>query len=104
VSKRGKWQRVGYVAVDSGHLWISDPGYVLHTSDRPQALGADWDEFAEKLIAADGAVPFHFNDGRPGLGVAVESGLGDGVYPVEVHRSADGTITMLTITFLSGGE
>jgi hypothetical protein len=70
-SDDASWEDVGIVAVDSGHVWIGDPCYVLDPSDpRRKQFGKEWDDLIPHMISAD-AVQWAFDAGAPGLG-AVE--------------------------------
>ena len=39
-----------------------------------------------------------------GIAVVVNSGHGDGSYPVTVTRSRNGNIASVTVTFIEGGD
>lgn len=102
--KRGKWEHVGVVSVDSGRIWIGDPCYVLDPdpTHRPRAIGADdagFEAFMESL-GNNEAKAFNHDVGREGLGVCIPSSLGDGVFPVQIHRNADGDVTTVVITLI----
>jgi hypothetical protein len=70
------WTRVGSVGVDAGCLLIVDPSYVWQR-DNPALYAEVCDTL---LSSADGHCQT-LND----LAVIVESGIGDGYYPVEVR-------------------
>ena len=92
--KLGKgWERIGYVGVDAGLIWVGDPCYILHKDptaaqgyDRPPStIGKDWGEFCSLLRLDDpnrSHWSFSYELGHEGLGVCVSSGYGDGTYPV----------------------
>jgi len=60
------------------------------------------------LITADGehksTAQFRFNHGHIGLGVAVSTGWGDGMYPVYVEYSAEGRIASVQVVFIDEDE
>jgi hypothetical protein len=94
------WEEVGVVEVDSGHVWIGDPCYVLDlTQGRPRELGKTWDDLIPKLVSHD-AVQWNFDAGNPGLAVTVASGYGDGGYVVKVRRASDGYVKAVMIEFI----
>jgi hypothetical protein len=121
------YKRIGYCAVDSGQLLITDPAYVNYfkldadeehielskqgkgfeysysgcmaaTMSRKlagQLLGRTLSEETHKLVR-DGKLPasrafYH-------AGVAVNTGVGDGLYPVYVEYE-DGMIKSVTVEF-----
>jgi hypothetical protein len=102
VSTPENWEKVGVVGVDAGLVWLGDPCYILHTK-KPKAIGKDWGDLAKSLDLRLGndAVQMNYDKGHPGLGVIVTSGFGDGLYPVEVRRLADGTIAEVRIVFVA---
>jgi hypothetical protein len=100
----GDWQRVGSISVDAGMIWIGDPCYTL-TPDTPYAFGPTWDDFVAitvpKLESGNGVARFTKADGWGDVGLAVHSGMGDGVYPVDVRRDrVTGRVAELRIVFL----
>jgi hypothetical protein len=100
----GEWEEVGFVAVDSGHVWIGDPCYVLDPSvPRPRQLGKRWEDIVPTMVAND-AVQWHFDAGSPGLGISLASGYGDGAYVVRVRRDDEGMIVAAMIEFASDEE
>jgi hypothetical protein len=76
---------LGRVSVDSGHLLITDPCYVL-PSDKD--TGKEWDQFlvnATKNDEWNKSLDQPKNPGIPtldGLGLIIPSGMGDGQYIV----------------------
>lgn len=81
------WTKIGVVGVDAGLIWLGDPCYILHKdADRAyEAIGKSWREFCDKLSDTAHATQFDYDAGHPGLGVCVNSGLGDGQYNVEAR-------------------
>ncbi len=86
------WYQVGKVCVDAGLIWLGDPCYVLpdNTSLNP---GANWEEFCNKLGEAK------TKEWDNGIGVTVESGYGDGEYPVYVQYDSYGRVKAVKIEF-----
>jgi hypothetical protein len=94
-----EWEHVGVVGVDSGQILIADPCYWIgdDTSE------ADYKKICEALgYGATAILPYEdgFTKGRPGKGIAVHSGHGDGVYPVYVRRDPQGAVEECKIVFL----
>lgn len=93
----------GYVYVESGQLYIGDPGSMIGPEE---AAVLDWDEFGKRVLgdgynAEEGDAP----EGKAkeplgrGGGIVFEPGLGDGKYPVYIHIEDDGMISGAYITF-----
>jgi hypothetical protein len=76
---------LGRVAVDSGHIMVVDPCYVLPEGKN---TGKYWDDFMAKATKNDNWNADQERPGDPGiqfiddLAVAVPSGMGDGFYLV----------------------
>jgi hypothetical protein len=100
-SHRTNWEVIGQIGVDAGCLLIADPCYVWQQeqSERyEQEVCDDWGD--HKTLKFPG-------------GHAVASGLGDGVYPVEVRyedvpgwgrRVAEVRVRFLPHSYFGGGE
>ena len=98
-----KFFKAGEVYVETGMLYVGDPGSLLtgevEAGQRYQDLIGRLDERHE----AQG------EDGRPagkahepfgkGLGIVVPSGVGDGIYPVFVNIEPDGRVTSISVSF-----
>ena len=102
--KNKKWETVGTIGVDAGLCWIGDPCYIIHPDKRPKDLGKTWGEFVDKLSDCSNSRQFNYDAGHPGLGVTVDTGYGDGEYPVEVRRSKDGLIAEVRVVFINEKE
>lgn len=78
--------------------------YVLHAKQAPKAISKDWSEFCD-LLHKDKQYPtgkqFNYDLGQPGLGVAVSTGYGDGVYPVYAALTEEGHIARVWVDFLA---
>lgn len=67
---------LGSVAVDSGHLMIADPCYVLK--------GQEWDDACDAIVAPRQTHGVQLPHMATPFGKLIfESGLGDGIYDVE---------------------
>lgn len=97
------WEEVGEIGVDAGLCWIGDPCYILHRATPPLEIGTDWLDFC-KRVGFEGATQFNYDLGHAGLGVVVDTGYGDGVYPVYVKRNAEGRIAEVRVVFISEDE
>jgi hypothetical protein len=83
----GKWKEIGRVGVDAGQVMIADPCHVLDENSsawKQIELGAD------KLVNEHGFTYLH----------TVDSGYGDGSYPIEV-RERDGRVAELRVRFMN---
>jgi hypothetical protein len=105
------WQTVGHAAVDSARLLISDPAYVEHRWQH----GVRWDEDTAPGSYSDGGITAALfttgpgpvgvldhvdTDPATGLGVAVFTGPGDGVYPVQVTYTDTGHVAAVRVVFI----
>jgi hypothetical protein len=83
---------VGYCAVDSGTLYITDPCY-LSDVEEYEEFKKQWDS-----MGIGNGKQFNFKLGHEGLGVVIEGFGGDGVYPVYVTRGGKyGLVTSIVI-------
>lgn len=84
-----KWEAVGEAGVDSGTVWVGDPGYLV-TDDE------EWVEFAggkgEPEVEKTGVA-----SKRDGIWIGNFGG--DGQFPVYVQRDAQGYVTAAMIRF-----
>lgn len=98
--------RIGNVWVDAGMVWIGDPCYVLgaDASHGPKT----WEEFCDKLDSAGRYTGPHSVYTSPlgeGIGFAVDSGYGDGSYPVTVVLDEQtGRVKSLHVDFWGDAE
>lgn len=86
----------GYVYVDAGCIWIGDPCYVM--GDDASNRVKDWiGDFCNKL---DNNVSVQQPLGM-GTGMCIDSGHGDGRYPVTVEYDPNsGRPASVTVTFI----
>lgn len=103
------WELIGWFSVDSGQIIIVDPCYLNDFKNNAN-------EF-EKLVKEDGSGDKDFSycgccnatlskqgggqlyNGVFNIAVAIETGYGDGVYPVYVKRDENGRIVRVLIKF-----
>lgn len=99
------WEEAGSIGVDSGRVWLGDPGYVILDpgTRRPIDLGRGWHDMVPKMVSGT-TEQWHFDDGRPGLGVSVATGFGDGTYSVWVRKTPSGRVAAVMIEFIEEGD
>lgn len=104
---------IGYCAVDSGQIMLTDPCYVKDFVDELER----GEGFDANLTPINGTYPYTYNGacsatcseemagelGQPfrGAGVVVSSGYGDGSYPVYATFNHEGRISEARIVFIS---
>ena len=90
---------LGRFSVDAGLVWIGDPCYILHKGEEtPENLGYDWQNFTE-LVSSDDYISFKHDSGSEGLGVAVRTPGGDGMFPVIGFFDSEGKFAFVIIDF-----
>lgn len=110
---RNATKLIGYCAVDSGQIMLTDPCYVKDFVDEMDQGG----KFDANLTPVNGTYPYTYNGacsatcngdmagelGQPfrGAGVVVSSGYGDGSYPVYATFNDEGRITEARIVFIT---
>jgi hypothetical protein len=89
---RAKWEVIGLISVDAGCITIGDPCY---------GEAQDWSNYMDEEIPHDSDLEVPKELRRFGKAVIMQSGLGDGVYAVEVKRdpNAHGMIKEMRIKF-----
>lgn len=97
MARKGK-KLVGHVDVDAGLIWVGDPCYVM--GDEASDRVTDWGDFCEKLFSDKNRDSTGASEplGK-GVGIAVQSGYGDGSYPVYLEYHDDGVPSRITIEF-----
>ena len=85
---------IGSVGVDSGSILISDPSYI---NDAFSIEGDDIypDKERHKQISTQATK----NTIKIPIAMTLQTGWGDGVYPVTAHYNKDGRIAKVEITF-----
>ena len=78
---------IGFCAVDSGQIMITDPGYVngWGTEGYGDKVAGGHYSYAgacEVTLGTDRAGQLNFSAGHAGMGVVSSTGYGDGLYPV----------------------
>ncbi len=80
-NKTAKWEVIGRISVDAGCIKIGDPCYEGEL---------DWSKFAlesdAEQVPHSGRLEDAGKDRDFGQAVILQSGLGDGIYAVEVKR------------------
>lgn len=92
------WEQVGKIGVDAGLCWIGDPCYCV-TPDSDEHPAQTWDEFCDKLGDDHKHKQWNYKRGHAGLGVTVETGYGDGTYPVYVKKNRHGRVVEVKVCF-----
>lgn len=77
---------IGYCAVDSGQILITDPSYLSDWKDNQMGDTGkgdySWSGACETTLDDERAGQLNFPAGHAGAGVVSSTGLGDGYYPV----------------------
>lgn len=83
---------IGYVAVDSGQLLVTDPCYLkdftsneLETEEVKEIYDYSYDGCCNATLNSRIGGCLGFKNGGDGAGVAFVSGWGDGMYPVYAY-------------------
>ena len=96
-----EWERVGSFDVDAGLCWIGDPCYIIGREDLDYPY-LNWDDFCNELFKKDekGVAKWKHDKSKSyGKGLTIQTGYGDGEYPVYVKRNKEGIITEVRIVF-----
>lgn len=92
-------EEIGTVYVDAGMVWVGDPCYVLgEDASHPTKEWHDFCELLDKAGQFEGEKRYSTPFGK-GIGFAIESGYGDGEYPVYVEKNRDGRVSRVVIDF-----
>ena len=101
-------KKIGYVAVDSGQLIITDPCYLKDfKSNDFEETKADaipikdysYNGACQATLSADKCG--QLSDGKfKEAGVAVSTGYGDGCYPVFATYNSEGRVTKVEVLFV----
>jgi hypothetical protein len=96
---KSKWIKAGVIGVDAGLCWIGDPCYIA-AKDASNVF-EKWSDFCNTLEKneVEGVCQWNTEYGHPGLGVSVESGYGDGEYPVYIRRNEEGRVVEVKVVF-----
>ena len=105
--KQYEQKLVGHIAVDAGICMVGDPCYVLKDEgeERYPGIGKTWGDFVNLLYEEDGTpannMQLYFDKEKTnaGLGVVVQSGYGDGYYPVYIRKNSEGRVIEVTVKF-----
>jgi hypothetical protein len=101
-------QLIGYIAVDSGQVLITDPGYLNGWGSEgfgEAGVGHySYGGACSTTLTDKQAGQLNFAAGHAGAGVVSSTGLGDGMYPVYAHYWEDEAwgkrISRLEIVFI----
>lgn len=101
-------RRIGFVAVDSGQILITDPGYVSGWGTEGFGEAGEghysYGGACAVTLSENLAGQLNFGAGHAGAGVVSSTGLGDGLYPVYAEYVDDPNwgrrITRLEIVFI----
>ncbi len=92
-----KWQKVGEIGVDAGLCMVGDPCYVSYNNHKTHPIH-NWKTFCNQLN--DDVTQLKNGLARVALGIVVESGRGDGIYPVYIKRNGrKGRVAELKVVF-----
>jgi hypothetical protein len=106
-------ERIGYCAVDSGQILITDPSYVtdfVNNKMGDEGKGHySWAGACATTLTEERAGQLGFiNTGGEGAGIVSSTGYGDGFYPVYAHYVEDDTwgkrVARLEIIFIDEDE
>ena len=92
---------IGHIGVDAGLCWIGDPCYVV-AKDSSDVF-ENWGDFCRQLFKLRGEnnyASFSYKLGHEGLGVAVDTGYGDGSYPVYATFNKEGRVAKVEVKFI----
>lgn len=91
--------KIGSCGVDSGCIWIGDPCYTSTREGHPGSFD-DWNAFC-KASRVPGSSPAQRLKSHQeyGLGVAIQTIYGDGVYNVYANLNEHGQVVSATIYF-----
>jgi len=88
---------IGQVGVDSGSILISDPSYI---NDAFSIEGDDiYDIYPDQDRHRQISTKETKNTTRIPIAMTLQTGYGDGVYPVTAHYNKDGRIAKVEIDF-----
>lgn len=94
-----EWETVGTVGVDTATLLITDPAYLEHWGHDDASGAYSLDGLRAEMMGRNSA-SLRFPLGHDGAGVAVSTGYGDGIYPVQIARTEDGHVAAVRVVFI----
>lgn len=97
-------EHIGYIDVDAGLCWIGDPCYIIPNEEGKTKRFKDWRSFCNELHENENNYQHHewpHQLGHQGLGITVETGYGDGSYPVFIKTNEDGRVAEVIVRFIS---
>jgi len=100
--KKKPWEQVGEIGVDAGLCWVGDPCYIMG-KDASSHPCEKWSDFCAQLHSdpdhEKGFKQWDYPAGHSGLGVTVNTGYGDGTYPVFIRRNHEGRVAEVKVVF-----
>lgn len=95
---------VGHIGVDAGCVYIGDPCYEIGSDTKGKFKGT-WADFCGQVLDKQerGVAKIPYEKGYEGQAIVVNSGYGDGHYPVYVERK-NGVIARVIVDFLQEGS
>lgn len=91
-------EQIGTIFVDAGIVMVGDPCYSL-PEDGSHRI-SEWDEFCEVMFKDKNYDKGYSKPLGDGISIVVESGYGDGEYPVFVERDSSGRVSKLIVDFI----
>ena len=104
MKNKKRWKKVGTFDVDAGLCWIGDPCYIIGNDELDYPY-LNWNDFCNELFKKDkkGVAEWKHNETYTstscGKGLTIQTGYGDGEYPVYVKRNTKGVIIEVRIVF-----
>ena len=90
-------EHIGNISVDAGCIQLGDPCYTHEEA-------GNWADYCSNELSKIDDNNKQYTNIGDGIAVVVNSGHGDGSYPVTVTRSRNGNIASVTVTFIEGGD
>ena len=98
-------EKIGSLFVDAGIVMVGDPCYTLpDDASHREEVAKDWSKFCDATFANGLAGKGYSKPLGDGTSIVVESGYGDGEYPVYVERDPSGRISRLVVEFINEDE
>ena len=102
VKVRPEMELAGSFGVDAGLCWIGDPCYIMGNDASHRVLS--WKKYCDSLKTEGQHEKGYSAPLGYGIGMAVQTGYGDGEYDVYVRRTEDGRIAEISIMFIELDE
>ena len=92
-----KEERIGSISVDAGCIQIGDPCYTHEEA-------GNWSDYCKNELSRMDENNKQYTSIGDGIAVVVNSGHGDGGYPVFVTRDPNGLVASVTVRFIEKGK